>query len=222
MTNSEMAPEIFSSNVLLGENICCDRNVMLGYPTGRKIDNRRLTIGANSRIRSGTAIYEGTRIGSDLTTGHNVVIREENIIGDHVAIWSNTVIDYGCNIGSNVKIHSNCYIAQFTTLEDDVFLAPGVTIANDIHPGCEYSLKCMRGPTIRRGAQIGVNTTILPYVIIGENALIGAGCVVTKDVPPRSVIVGNPGKAICNIDELECSKGLTSTPYGIVAPQGRI
>jgi acetyltransferase-like isoleucine patch superfamily enzyme len=149
-------------------------------------------------------VYAGTTIGNGLQTGHHVVIREENRIGDNLNIWNNSTIDYGCQIGSNVKIHTNVYVAQFTTIEDDVFLAPGVTIANDPRPGCPHAKDCMRGPTIKRGAQLGCNVTVLPYVTIGARALIGAGTVVTKDVPDGAVVVGNPGHAINVVDELRC------------------
>ena len=137
-------------------------------------------------------LYDGTTIGRRLATGHGVVIREGCEIGDDVSVWSNSVIDYGCRIGDRVKIHCNCYVAQYTELEDDVFLAPGVTIANDLYPGDERSAQLMAGPRIGAGAQIGVNVTILPYVRIGASALIGAGSVVTRDVPAGTVAFGNP------------------------------
>lgn len=180
-----------------------DPSVTLGYPTGRKIPDYTLQIGAGAHLRSGTVIYAGTSIGRDLQTGHNVVIREENIIGDGVGIWSNSVVDYGCRIGNNVKIHSNVYIAQFTTIEDDAFLAPGVNIANDMRPLCA---ECTHagGPTIKRGARIGVNVTILPRVTIGEYALVGAGSVVTKDVPAYAVVYGNPARVYSTVNELPC------------------
>ena len=140
---------------------------------------------------------------------------EENFIGDDFSLWSNSTVDYGCVIGNRVKIHHNVYVAQYTTIEDDVFLAPGVMIANDPHPGCAKSKQCMKGPTIRRGAQIGVNATILPFVIIGERALVGAGSVVTKDVPPGAVVRGNPARVAGHIDELKCliKPPLMDRPY---------
>jgi acetyltransferase-like isoleucine patch superfamily enzyme len=200
-------------SIIVGKHLWMDEHVLLGYATGRKISNRQLIVGDHAHIRSGSVIYEGTMIGAHLTTGHNVVIREENVIGDHFTLWSNSVVDYGCKIGDRVKIHSNCYIAQFTTIQDDAFLAPGVTIANDLHPGCERSQECMRGPTIEKGAQIGVNVTLLPFVTIGQNALVGAGSVVTKDVPPETVVAGNPARIRSSIYELQCIKGLTEEPY---------
>jgi serine acetyltransferase len=181
-----------------------DPGVIIGYPTGRKIARTDLKLGPRARLRHGTVIYVGSSIGSGLQTGHNVTIREENVIGDNLSIWNNSTIDYGCQIGSNVKIHTNVYVAQYTTIEDDVFLAPGVTIANDPRPGCALAKECMRGPTIRRGAQIGCNVTILPSVKIGEGALVGAGSVVVHDVPPHMVVVGNPARALKAVADLRC------------------
>jgi acetyltransferase-like isoleucine patch superfamily enzyme len=172
-----------------------DDDVLLGYPSGRKCDPR-LVLGTGARLRSGTVLYVGSRIGRRFETGHHVVIREENRIGDDVSVWSNTVIDYGCLIGDRVKVHSNCYIAQYTEIDDDAFLAPGVTLANDLFPGSEDSAELMEGPSIGAGAQIGVNVTILPYVRIGRAAIIGAGSVVTKDIPDCTIAYGAPAVAV--------------------------
>jgi len=195
-----------------------DRGVCLGYLSVRKVADARLVIGPGARVRSGSVIYAGTRIGRGLATGHNVLIREENDIGDDFCLWSNSVIDYGCRIGRGVKVHSNCYVAQFSTLEDGVFLAPGVSFANDFHPGCARSVECMRGPTVKAGARLGVNVTVLPYVTIGEGSLIGAGSVVACDVPPHSVVIGNPGRVTCRTWELRCKTGLAAYPYAAPEP----
>lgn len=201
-----------ADHLFLGDGIECDPSVLVGYRPGRRIDNLALRLGPNALLRSGTVLYAGSTVGSDFQTGHNVVVREQNTIGDHVSIWNNTTIDYGCRIGNHVKIHANCYVAQFTVFEDDVFLAPGVTIANDLHPGCAYSAECMRGPTLKRGVQVGVNVTIVPMVTIGEYSVIGSGAVVTKDIPPYSLVVGNPGRVVKQVTELTCRTG--------VAPEG--
>jgi len=201
------------SEVVIGGNAKVDDGVVLGYMTGRKIADHTLRIGDDACIRTGTVIYGGSTIGARLATGHNVTIREENRIGDGFNVWNCTTIDYGCEIGSGVKIHCNCYVAQFTVIEDNAFMAPGVTIANDIHPGCEFSAQCMKGPHIEEGVEIGVNVTILPFVRIGAHSVIGSGAVVNKDVPPGSVVVGNPGRVICTIHDLKCQSGLTDRPY---------
>jgi acetyltransferase-like isoleucine patch superfamily enzyme len=190
--------------VVLGRNARFDDGVIVGYLSPRSGVSRILRIGDDAVVRAGTVIYAGSTIGDDLETGHNVVIREENEIGSHFSIWNNSVIDYGCKIGNGVKIHCNCYISQFTTIEDGVFLAPGVMIANDIHPGCPDSKPCMRGPTLKRGVQIGVNVTIVPFITIGERSLVGSGAVVTRDIPPESVVYGNPARVHGSIYDLRC------------------
>ena len=105
----------------MGKDCKIDENTTVGYMPSRRIKDLTLIIRDSSVIRAGTIIYLGSRIGSGLETGHNVIIREENVIGNNFKIWSNSVVDYGCNIGNNVKVHNGCYIAQFTTIEDDVF-----------------------------------------------------------------------------------------------------
>jgi acetyltransferase-like isoleucine patch superfamily enzyme len=183
------------SAVEIGAGGVIDDSVILGYASGR-VGDAALAIGDGARLRSGTVVYGGSTIGRGLQTGHNVVIREEVRIGDDVSIWSNSVVDYGCVIGDRVKIHSNCYVSQFTELEDDVFLAPGVTIANDLYPGDPVSGEAMAGPLIRQGAQIGVNVTLLPYITVGRGAIVGAGAIVTRDVPDGMLAYGTPAVAV--------------------------
>lgn len=182
-----------------------DHLAVVGMIPGRPIRQAELEIGPHAVIRAFSIIYAGSRIGSYLETGHNVVIREENTIGDRLSIWNNSTIDYGCAIGDRVRIHCNVYVAQFTTIEDDVFLAPGVMIANDPHPLCSVHLQ---GPTIKAGARIGINATLLPGVVIGRDALVGAGAVVTKDVPAGAIVVGNPARVTGSVAKFDCEERL--------------
>lgn len=194
-----------TSDLVLGEDILRDSDVILGYPTSRHIQSIRLTIGPHARIRSGSVIYVGSRLGSHLETGHHVIIREENTVGDRLRIWSNSVIDFGCTIGDGVRIHNNVYVAQWTVLEDGVFLGPGVSLANDMYPGQKWKPP-WQGPIIKRGAQIGVNSTILPGVVIGEGSLIGSGSVVTRDIPAGMLAYGNPARTIMTVEELQARR----------------
>jgi acetyltransferase-like isoleucine patch superfamily enzyme len=197
--------------VMLQAPSAVDSLAIVGLASGRSIDRSELTIGPHAVIRAFTVIYAGSAIGAHLETGHNAVIREENQIGDYVNIWNNSTIDYGCVVGCHVRIHCNVYVAQFTTLEDEVFLAPGVMIANDPHPLCRLHLD---GPTIQRGARVGINATILPGVVIGRDALVGAGAVVTRNVPSGAIVVGNPARVIGTVDKFECPERLLHASSG--------
>lgn len=201
--------------IKIGENPLIDSTVIIGEVPQREIYDKFLKLGINAKIRSHSVIYAGSTIGDNFNTGHNVIVREENIIGDNVMIWSNSIIDYGSKIGNRVKIHSLIYISQFTIIEDDVFLAPGVITGNDLHPGCRKSRECLKGPIIKKGARIGLNVTVLPYVTIGEYALIGAGSVVTHNIPDRKLAYGIPAKVICDVGEIKCTHHppLVERPY---------
>ena len=210
---TEVGGIVIPDFVRMGEPEHIDAGVLVGYLTGRPGVPLELIVGAGARLRSGTVLYQGSRIGAKLQTGHNVVIREQNEIGDGFQVWNNTVIDYGCVIGRDVKIHVNCYIPQFTEIGDGVFIAPGASFANDPHPGCPQSDECMKGPILEDGVQVGVNVTITPMVRIGARSLIGSGAVVTRDVPPDSVVFGNPARVQKSIYELHCPVNLRERPY---------
>jgi acetyltransferase-like isoleucine patch superfamily enzyme len=185
----------------LAPGLVADPGVLVAYAGSRDTVGEFL-LGGDAILRSGTVLYSGSRIGARFQTGHHVVVREECEIGDDVSVWSNSVIDYGCRIGDRVKIHSNCYLAQYTEILDDAFLAPGVTVANDLYPGQEESARRMSGPLVGAGAQIGVNVTLLPFVRIGDGCLVGAGSVVTHDLPPEVVAFGNPARVQGRVADL--------------------
>ena len=193
MTAQDVLSEAIAGSGVIGDGLDADVGVLIAYPGSRSTPGD-FVLGRDARLRTGTVLYAGSRIGARFNTGHHVVVREECDLGDDVSIWSNSVVDYGCRLGNNVKIHSNCYIAQYTEILDGAFCAPGVTIANDLYPGQADSARLMSGPRIGAGAQIGVNVTVLPYVRVGDGCLVGAGSVVTHDLPPGTVAYGNPAR----------------------------
>jgi acetyltransferase-like isoleucine patch superfamily enzyme len=149
-------------------------------------------IGKNPFIRSNSVIYNDVVIGDDFRTGHNVLIRENTIIGDDVLIGTNTVIEGNCVLGNNISIQSNVYIPTNSVIEDNVFIGPCTCFTNDRYPvRVDYELK---GPQIRRGASIGGNSTFLSNLEIGEGAIVAAGAVVTRSVPPYYLAIGTPAK----------------------------
>ena len=190
-------------NVDIGEGAVIGDFVIIGeLPRDMKPGELRTRIGKNATIRSHTVIYAGNVIGDGFQTGHHVMIREENRIGDNVSIGTSSVVEHHVHIGDGVRIHSQAFIPEETTLEAGCWIGPNVVITNakyPLSPGVKRSLK---GATVRKKAKIGANATLLPGVIIGENALVGAGTVVTRDVPAGKVVVGNPAQVIRDISEL--------------------
>jgi len=191
-----------NGHVMEGDGVAIDDGVILGYAGGGRA-SQGLVIGAGSRLRTGTVLYAGSAFGCRFETGHNVVVREDNVVGDDVSIWSNAFVDYGCAIGDRVKIHVGCYVAQFSCIGDGAFLAPGVVFANDLFPGDAVSADAMRGPTIGMGVQIGVNVTIVPYVSIGAGSIVGAGSVVTKDIPEGMLAYGCPARVVGPVSDID-------------------
>ncbi len=147
-------------------------------------------IGKDCIIRSGTVIYETVTIGDKVRTGHNALIREGSIIGDDTLIGSSAKLDGTVKIGGRVRIQSNAYLPHLTVIEDDVFISPNVCFTNDPYP----QSKRLSGVTVEKGAVICANATLIAGVKIGRNAVVAAGAVVTKNVPPDSVVLGNPAR----------------------------
>jgi dTDP-4-amino-4,6-dideoxygalactose transaminase/acetyltransferase-like isoleucine patch superfamily enzyme len=179
---------VVRGQVHLGEGTVVEENVVLGHR-----DDGVLSIGPNSRIRSGTVIYSDVSIGKGFKTGHNVLIREGTEMGDDVLVGTNTVVDGHCRVGNGVAMQTNVYLTAYTVVEDGVFLGPCSVTTNDKY--MEYGAR-LTGATIKSGARIGANSTILPGITIGEKAVVGSGAVVTKDVPSGAVVVGNPAQRI--------------------------
>ncbi|MBI3162042.1 MAG: N-acetyltransferase, partial [Chloroflexi bacterium] len=138
----------------------------------------------------------------DFQTGHGVLLREENRLGNRVSIGSHSVVEHHVQIGNEVRIHSNVFIPEYSVLEDGCWIGPNVVFTNARYPLSKNAKGSLIGPHIHSGAKIGANSTLLPGVVVGKNALIGAGSVVVRDVPDGKVVAGNPAKSIGDIGDL--------------------
>jgi acetyltransferase-like isoleucine patch superfamily enzyme len=151
-------------------------------------------------ISTGAILFAGTRIGARAILGDQSCVREGVTIGDDVVVGRGSLIENDTTIGSRTRIQADAYVTAYSVLEEDVFVAPCVVTTNDNFMGrTEKRLELMRGPTIRRGARIGGGAVICPGVEIGEEAFVGAGAVVTKDVPPGVVVVGSPARVLRDV-----------------------
>ncbi len=195
-------------NVHLGENCRLDSHVVLGTPPDRSEPGEHaLRIGRDSIIRSHTIIYAGNRIGHGFVTGHYVFIREDNTIGNDVSIGTHTVIEHHVTIGNGVRLHSQVFVPEFSVLEEGCWIGPNVVLTNAPYPKAPRVKEFLNGPCICRSAVVGANATLLPGVVIGEGALVGAGSVVTCNVAPLTVVAGNPARKIKDVADLKHPDG---------------
>jgi len=175
-------------------------------------------IGPQAHIRSKTVIYAGNVIGARFQTGHHVLIRERNTIGDDVSVGSGCVVEHHVTIGDRVRIDSQAFIPEYSILEEGCWIGPNVVLTNDHYPDSAKSKQLLKGPGIRRGACIGANATILPGVEIGQNALVGEGAVVTRDVPPSRIAVGCPARVVGAVEDRVYPEDSETTAVPTAAP----
>ncbi len=194
---------IIHPNVKLGDNCIVEDFAIVGAPPrGHSSGELETIIGDNAIIRSHSVIYAGNKIGNNFQTGNKVNIRESNEIGDNVSIGTLSVVEHHVKIGNGVRIHTQAFVPEFTVLEDESWIGPNVVITNARYPRSPRVKEELKGVVVKRNAKVGANATILPGLIIGADSLVGAGSVVTKDVPEKSVVVGNPAKTIKMIGDL--------------------
>lgn len=163
-----------------------------------------LELGEGTVVCAGAVVFAGTTIGSRVIVGDQACVRERCTIGDDVVIGRGALVENDTTIGRGTIIQANAYVTAYSLLEEDVFVAPCVTTTNDNYMGrTEKRHALRRGPTIRRGARIGGGAVLLPGIEIGEEAFVGAGAVVLRDVPPRAVVAGNPARRIRDVPDDE-------------------
>lgn len=159
-------------------------------------------LGDGTIVSTGAIVFAGSHIGARVILGDQSCVRERVRVGDDVVLGRGSLIENDTTIGARTKIQAGAYITAYSMLEEDVFIAPCVVTTNDNFMGrTERRHGLIAGPTIRRGARIGGGAILCPAVEIGEEAFVGAGAVVTKDVPPRMLVVGNPARVLRAVDD---------------------
>src|SRR5262249_828715 len=154
-------------------------------------------LGDGTIVSTGAVVFAGARIGARVILGDQSCVRERVEIGDDVVVGRGVLVENDTTIGARTKLQADAYVTAYSTLADDVFVAPCVVTTNDDFMGrTERRHELIKGPTIRRGARVGGGAVLCPGVEIGEEAFVGAGAVVTKDVAPRTVVVGNPARVL--------------------------
>jgi acetyltransferase-like isoleucine patch superfamily enzyme len=161
-------------------------------------------LGDGTVVSTGAIVFAGSLVGARVILGDQSCVRERVTIADDVVVGRGSLVENDTTIGSMTRIQADAYITAYSTLEEHVFVAPCVVTTNDNYMGrTEKRLGLLRGPTIRRGARVGGGAILCPGVEIGEEAFVGAGAVVTRDVPPRAVVVGSPARVLREVPDEE-------------------
>ena len=212
MSTAEVHPSaIVYPGTVLGEGVKVLENAVVGKQptlsprsTAKREPLSPTVLGDGTIVSTGAIVFAGTTIGARVILGDQSCVRERVTVGDDVVVGRGTLIENDTTIGAMTKIQADAYITAYSTLEEHVFIAPCVVTTNDNWMGrTEKRFGNIKGPTIRRGARVGGGAILCPGIEIGEDAFIGAGAVVTKDVPPRVVVVGSPARVLRDVPEDE-------------------
>jgi acetyltransferase-like isoleucine patch superfamily enzyme len=187
------ASAIIYPNVQLGEGAIVEDFCIIGAPPNGISSSDSITvIGSNAHIRSHTVIYAGNVIGDHFATGNKANIRESCVIGDDVSVGTLSVIEHHVQIGARSRLHSQVFIPEYSKLGEAVWIGPNAVLTNARYPTSVEAKRTLVGPILEDYCRIGANSTILPGVRIGAQSLIGAGSLVTHDVPAGMVAYGAP------------------------------
>jgi len=195
---------------IIGSNVRIDDQTVVGKQPMRSKrsifkDEKKLPpakIGADCLIGAGVVVYAGCEIANNVLIADTAAVRENVSVGEYTIIGRGATVENFTTIGKKCKLETGCYITAYSVVEDYCFIAPKVTTTNDNFLGrTEERFKHFKGVTVRRGGRIGGGAVILPGKEIGEDAVVAAGSVVTKNIPPRQVWAGVPAKYFGNTPE---------------------
>ncbi|MBI4712024.1 MAG: N-acetyltransferase [Planctomycetes bacterium] len=194
---------VLKSGTRLGHNVRVDEHTVIGKLPMRASRSATTTervlkpaqIGDNTLIGAGVIIYRGCQIGKKVLVADMASIREDVDIGAETIIGRGVTVENKCSVGKRCKVETEVYICALSSIADYCFIAPEVTFTNDNFVGrTKERFKHFKGVTMLKGARVGANSTILPGLTIGADALVAAGSVVTRDVPPETAVKGAPAK----------------------------
>jgi UDP-2-acetamido-3-amino-2,3-dideoxy-glucuronate N-acetyltransferase len=201
---------VIHEGTVVGGGVRLDDGAVLGKPPALGAQSRALrdeppplVLGDGVRVGAGAVVFAGAALGPGVTVGDQAYVRERAAVGERTTIGRASAVENDVVMGARVRIQTNAYITAFSQLEDDVFVAPCVITSNDPTAGRRPRGEPLRGPLLRRACRIGAGAVLLPGVEVGEEAFVGAGAVVTRDVAPRSVSVGVPARHLRNVTDEE-------------------
>jgi acetyltransferase-like isoleucine patch superfamily enzyme len=202
-------------DLVLGENVIFHGDVQIGW--GCRIDDGAIvgrvpvlsetsssprsapeptTLEDGAVICAGAIVFAGARIGARAIVGDQAHARERSSLGPDSMLGRGSALGADAVVGARVRIQTNVWLTSGTVVEDSVFVGPGVVTTNDDEMEQGAPAEALRPPMLRRGCRVGGGAVLTPGVEIGEEAFVAAGAVVTRDVPPRAVVMGVPARVV--------------------------
>ncbi|MGH2762425.1 MAG: acyltransferase [Thermoleophilaceae bacterium] len=198
------AGTVLGAGVRLGDGCVVGKPPTLGSrSTSTREAPGSAVLGDGVTVGAGAVVLAGARIGEGVVVGDQAHVRERTEIGAESVVGRGASVENDVRVGARVKLQTGAYVTAWSVVEDDVFLAPGVVLTNDPTAGRRRAGQELRGAVLRRACRIGGGAVLLPGVEVGEEAFVGAGAVVTRDVPPRGVAVGVPARVAREVGEEE-------------------
>lgn len=186
---------------LIEDHAVLGKRPRLARGSSAKGDVGTLELGERVTVCTGAVVFAGASVGDEAILGDQSYVRERSRIGSGSVIGRGSVVDNDVVVGARVKVQTSVYLTAFTVVEDDVFVGPGATTTNDDTMNRHGAETPLRGATLRRACRVGGGAVLTPGVEIGEEAFVAAGAVVTKDVPPRAVVIGVPARVVREVGE---------------------
>jgi acetyltransferase-like isoleucine patch superfamily enzyme len=199
---------VVHDDVVIGDGVIVQDGAVLGKasvvsarstaPAGA---GEPLVIEPGARILAQAIVFAGARIGERAIIGDQAYVRERAVVGADSVVGRGSCVDNDVRVGERVRIQTDVYVTAYSLVEDDVFIGPRVIMTNDqtmARPGDD-----LRGPMLRRACRVGAGAVLLPGVEIGEDAFVAAAAVVTRDVPPRTVVMGSPARVMREVPDAE-------------------
>ena len=204
------AGSVIHAGVQVGEGCVIEELVVLGKRPRLRAGSSAagvvlpdLVLGSGVTVCCGAVVYAGAAIGAGSIIGDQAQVREGSVVGERSVVGRASCVDFNAKVGNRVSIQTGVYVTSYAVVEDDVFLGPGALMTNADTMGRHPKGESLHAPIVRRAARVGGAVVMVPGVEIGEEAFIGAGAVVTRDVASREVVLGVPARVARQVADSE-------------------